>query len=40
MNMIKAEQYGQTDDMKNYYWKSAKDQIKELMIRVICGIIE
>jgi len=31
MNIIKAEQYGQTDDMKSYYWKSATDQIKELM---------
>ena len=31
MNIVKAEQYGQTDDMKSYYWKSATDQIKELI---------
>ena len=31
MNMVKAEQCGQTDEMKSYYWESARDQIKELM---------
>ena len=31
MSMVKAEQYGQTDDMKSSYWKSAIDQIKGLM---------
>lgn len=31
MNMVKAEQCGQTDEMKSHYWKSARDQIKELM---------
>ena len=31
MKMIQAEQCGQTDEMKSYYWKSARDQIKELM---------
>lgn len=31
MSMVKAEQYGQTDDMKSSYWKSAIDQIKSIM---------
>jgi hypothetical protein len=31
MNMVKAGQCGQTDEMKSHYWKSARDQIKELM---------
>ena len=31
MNMVKAEQCGQTDEMKSHYWKLARDQIKELM---------
>lgn len=31
MNMVKAEQCGQTDEMKSHYWKSVRDQIKELM---------
>ena len=31
MSMIKAEQYGQTDDMKSNYWNSARDEIKQLM---------
>ena len=31
MHMIKAEQFGQTDEMKNHYWNSTRDQIKELM---------
>ena len=31
MKMIQAEQYGQTDDMKSFYWASARDQIKGLM---------
>jgi len=31
MSMVKAEQYGQTDEMKSCYWKSAIDQVKGLM---------
>jgi hypothetical protein len=31
MKMIQAERFGQTDEMKTTYWKSARDQIKELM---------
>lgn len=31
MKMIQAEQCGQTDEMKSHYWKSARDQIKELI---------
>lgn len=31
MSMVKAQQCGQTDDMKSHYWNSARDQIKELM---------
>jgi hypothetical protein len=31
MKMIQAEQYGQTDEMKSFYWANARDQIKELM---------
>ena len=31
MKMIQAEQCGQTDEMKSYYWANARDQIKELM---------
>jgi len=32
MNIVKAEQYGQTDEMKSYYWESATNEIKELMV--------
>jgi hypothetical protein len=31
MSMVKAEQHGQTDDMKSFYWKNAINQIKGLM---------
>jgi hypothetical protein len=31
MKMIQAERFGQTDEMKTTYWKSARDQIKQLM---------
>jgi len=31
MKMIQAEQCGQADEMKSYYWANARDQIKELM---------
>ena len=31
MCLVKAEQYGQTDEMKSFYWKRARDEIKELM---------
>ena len=31
MKMIQAERFGQTDEMKSIYWKSARDQIKSIM---------
>jgi hypothetical protein len=31
MKMIQAKQYSQTDEMQSRYWKSARDEIKELM---------
>jgi hypothetical protein len=31
MKMIQAERFGQTDEMKSVYWKSARDQMKSIM---------
>ena len=31
MQIIQAEQYGQTDDMKSFYWDQAREEIKSIM---------
>ena len=31
MCLVKAEQLGQTDEMKSFYWKQARDEIKSIM---------
>ena len=31
MKMVQAERYGQTDEMKSFYWVSARDDIKKIM---------
>ena len=31
MKMIQVEQFGQTEEMKSFYWKQARDDIKSIM---------
>ena len=31
MCMVRAEQFGQTDEMKHIYWEQARDEIKSIM---------
>ena len=31
MSMVRAEHFGQTDDMKRFYWEQARDEIKSIM---------
>ena len=31
MCMVRAEHFGQTDDMKRFYWEQARDEIKSIM---------
>ena len=31
MCLVKAEQLGQTDEMKSFYWEQARDEIKSIM---------
>ena len=31
MQLLRAEQFGQTDEMKSFYWNQAKEEVKSIM---------